>query len=145
MGEPAGTSAAGVEHPDLAERLLAAPYLDAAAFVDPVFSSAAILPTHNPNTAVLGITRAQARALGVEGRLAAVPGVDADIARCGALTGARRLDCYAELDRKLSVDVVPWIPYLWRSRITILGRQVARWVFDRSSGTTSFAHVALKR
>jgi peptide/nickel transport system substrate-binding protein len=122
-----------------------AQYPDASSFVDPVFSSAAIQPRHNPNTSLVGITQRQARPLGISGRFARVPSVDADIARCAAETGSRRLDCYAALDRKLSTDVVPWIPYLWRSRITILGPQVARWAFDRSSGTTSFAHVALRR
>ena len=69
----------------------------------------------------------------------------ADLVRCAALVGEPRLDCYAALDRKLSTEVVPWIPYLWRSRITILGSQVAKWAFDQSSGTTAFAHVAVKR
>jgi len=120
-------------------------YPDASNFVDPVFASWSILPGYNPNTSLVGITPAQAGRLGVEGRIRGVPSVDADIAGCGALAGPRRLACYAALDRKLSTEIVPWIPFLWRNRITILGPQVAKWEFDESSGTTSFAHVAVKR
>ena len=71
--------------------------------------------------------------------------MDADLARCGRVAGPGRVDCYARLDRKLSTELVPWIPFLWRNRITILGPQVARWAFDQSTGTTAYAHVAVKR
>jgi hypothetical protein len=74
-----------------------------------------------------------------------VPSVDGDIARCSRLAGDTRLDCYAQLDRKLSAQVVPWIPFLWRNRINILGPQVAKWGFDQAAGTTAYAHVAVKR
>jgi len=119
-------------------------YPDASGFLDAPFSGTSITPTHNPNTALLGITPARAAALGVEGKVAGVPSVDRDLARCAALAGGRRLDCYAALDRKLTAEIVPWIPFLWRRRITILGPQVAHWAYDESTGTTSFAHVALK-
>jgi ABC-type transport system substrate-binding protein len=120
-------------------------YPDASDFVDPVFAGAAITATHNPNTSLVGITPSRAAALRVKGKVRGVPSVDRDLARCSALTGGRRLDCYAALDRKLSTQIVPSIPFLWRTRITILGPQVARWAYDESSGMTSFAHVALKR
>ena len=67
-----------------------------------------------------------------------------DIARVPRLAGAPRLDCYAALDRKLSTEIVPWIPFLRRNRITILGPQVAKWVFDCQAADTAFAHVAVK-
>jgi len=120
-------------------------YLDPSAFFERVVDGATILPRDNRNWSLVGITRAQARRLGVKGRVDRVPSVDRDLARCRPLTGSRRLDCYAALDRKLSTQIVPWIPFLWHSRINILGRQVAKWRFDQSTGTTSFAHVALRR
>ncbi len=119
-------------------------YAEPAAFLERTFAGSSIVPTPNLNTSLVGLTRARAQALGVKGRVAGVPSVDRDLARCGALRGARRLDCYAALDRKLSTQIVPWIPYLWRSRINILGRQVARWRYDQSTGATSFAHVAVR-
>jgi ABC-type transport system substrate-binding protein len=120
-------------------------YPDPADFFDRFFAASSILSSGNWNTSLLGITPARAARLGVKGRVGRVPSVDRDLVRCSALTGPRRIDCYAALDRKLSADVVPWIPLLWRSRINILGRQVTRWAFDQSSGTTSFAHVAVGR
>jgi peptide/nickel transport system substrate-binding protein len=120
-------------------------YRDPSSFVEALFAGTSIQPRHNPNTSLLGITPAQARRLHVPGRIAGVPSVDADLARCRALSGLRRLDCYAALDRKLSEELVPFIPFLWRNRITILGPQVAKWDFDEAAGMTAFAHVAVRR
>jgi peptide/nickel transport system substrate-binding protein len=118
---------------------------DPSNFVDPLMRGTAITPTLNVNASLVGITPAHAARLGVHGAVGRVPSVDADLGRCAALTGARRTDCYAALDRKLSTELVAWIPFLWRDRITILGPQVAKWQFDASTGITSFAHVALER
>ena len=120
-------------------------YRDPSSFVEALFAGTSIQARHNPNTSLLGIKPRLARPLAVTGRLGSVPSVDADLARCGALPGPPRLDCYAALDRKLSEEVVPFIPFLWRNRFTILGPQVAQWAFDESSGTTAWAHVAVKR
>jgi len=120
-------------------------YPEASAFVDPVFAGSGIAPSYNPNTSLVGISLGQAKALDTGGSVHGVPSVDADIARCSALAGGQRLDCYATLDRKLSTEIVPWIPFLLRKRITILGPQVAKWEFDASRGTTAWAHVAVKR
>jgi peptide/nickel transport system substrate-binding protein len=120
-------------------------YPDPAFFVDTTFGGASISSVENHNTSLVGITSAQARRLGVNGRIAAVPSVDRDLARCRPLAGSARLDCYAALDRKLSTEIVPWIPLLWHSRVTILGPQVVKWTFDQSAGTTAFAHVAVRR
>ena len=119
-------------------------YPDPSDFLDS-FAGSAIVPRGNPNYSLVGITPAQARRLGVDGHVTGVPSVDRDIAACRPTTGARRIDCYAALDRKLTADVVAWIPFLWRNRITILGPQVGRWAFDEVTGMTAYAHVAVKR
>jgi peptide/nickel transport system substrate-binding protein len=121
------------------------PWPDPSGFMLPLFSGPSITPTGNFNWSLVGITPAQARKLGVKGHVRGVPSVDADIGRCNALAGALRTGCWARLDRKLTTQVVPVIPFLWRNAITILGGQVARWGWDRSTGTTAYAHVALKR
>ena len=119
-------------------------FADAATFVDRQFSGRRIDPKQNFDFSLVGITPTQATRLGVKGDVKGAPSVDRDIAKCSALGGSPRLDCYAQLDRKLTTDVVPWIPLVWRNRITILGSQVAKWQFDQASGTTAFAHVAVK-
>jgi peptide/nickel transport system substrate-binding protein len=118
---------------------------DPSNYFDPLLAGAAIVPSGNLNYSLVGITPAQAARLGVKGNVKGVPSMDADLARCSSVTGTGRVDCYARLDRKLSTEVVAWIPFLWRNRITILGPQVARWAFDQSIGTTAYAHVAVKR
>jgi peptide/nickel transport system substrate-binding protein len=121
------------------------PWPDPASFLFPLFMGTSIRPRGNLNWSLVGITPAQAARLGVNGRVKGVPSVDADIGRCNALAGADRAGCYAALDRKLTVGIAPVIPFLWRDSITILGPQVAKWAFDQSTGTTGFAHVAVKR
>jgi ABC-type transport system substrate-binding protein len=121
------------------------PWPDPSGFMFPLLSSAGIQPSGNFNYSLLGLTPAQARRLGVSGRTAHVPSIDADIARCNARAGSSRTACWAELDRKVTAGIAPWIPFLWRDSITILGPHVARWAYDRSAGTTAFAHVALRR
>ena len=120
-------------------------YPDPAAFVDQFFDGKHIRPVLNFNFSLVGITRAQARRLGVKGRVAGRPSVDADIAACSALAGPSRLDCYARLDEKLTTQIVPWVPLIQRDRLTVLGPQVARWVYDSSTDTTGYAHVSVKR
>src|SRR5439155_26467330 len=107
-------------------------YPDPAAFVDQLFDAEFIRPEPNLDFSLVGITPAQARRLGVNGRVSGVPSVDADVAACSALVGPPRLDCYARLDQKLTMQIVPWVPLIQRDRITMLGPQVARWVYDSS-------------
>ena len=120
-------------------------YADPSQYFDPLLLGSGITPRDNLNYSLAGITPAQAKRLGVKGHVRGVPSVDADIARCQALAGTGSTACWADLDRKVSADLVPWIPYLWRTQITILGPQVARWGWDQAVGTTAYAHVAVKR
>jgi hypothetical protein len=97
-----------------------------------------------PQLLAAGITPAQAAARR-EGARPRRAERRRDVARCQALAGTGSTACWADLDRKVSADLVPWIPYLWRTQITILGPQVARWGWDQAVGTTAYAHVAVKR
>ena len=120
-------------------------YPDPSSFLTRHLRGAGIPDVDNWNISLVGITPAQARRLGVKGSIRGVPSIDHDLARCGSLTGRDRTACWVALDRRLSTEVVPWIPFLRRNRFNILGSQVAKWGFDQSTGMTAFAHVALKR
>jgi len=120
-------------------------YADPANYLEPLASRARITASDNANLSLLGLTPRLARRFGVGGAVAHVPSVDADLTRCEALGGVARLDCYSALDRRLTAEIVAWVPFLWRNQIGILGPQVARWQFDQVTGVTAFAHVALKR
>ena len=75
-------------------------------------------------------------------RIKGVPSVDADIRRCDAPNAVAPLP---PRSTGSNAGIAPVIPFLWRNSITILGPQVAKWAFDQSTGTTAFAHVAVKR
>jgi hypothetical protein len=119
-------------------------YADALTFFAPVYLSGSILPTGNSNLSLVGLTPQQAKAVGVKGTVTGIPSVDADVARCAALVGASRLRCWEGVDRRLSTKIVPSIPYLWRSSIHIVGKDVTQWGYDQFSATTAWAHVAVR-
>jgi ABC-type oligopeptide transport system substrate-binding subunit len=123
-------------------------YADASTFFNALFASSSILPSGNTNYSLLGITPAVAKRIGVKGNLA-TPNVDADITRCNRTLatpeGANpRIRCWANLDRKLMEQVVPWVPYLSAQNINVVGPNVAKWQYDQFSTQTAYAHVALK-
>ena len=45
-----------------------------------------------------------------------VPSVNADLDKCAPTLGDARVTCYAALDKKLTTQIVPWVPYLWSLR-----------------------------
>ena len=54
-----------------------------------------------------------AKKVGVKGNVTDVPSINADLDKCGVLVGNAALSCYAALDKKLTTQIVPWVPYLW--------------------------------
>ena len=119
-------------------------YADPSTFIDPLFVGANIIPTGNTNYGLVGIKPSQAGPLGVKGNVNNVPSIDALAKRCETLLGSARVTCYANIDRVLTRDIVPWIPYMWANQVNIISPTVAKWQFDQSSGWTAFAHVAVK-
>jgi peptide/nickel transport system substrate-binding protein len=119
-------------------------YADPSTFIDPLFVGANIIPTGNTNYALVGLKSSQAGALGVKGNVENIPSIDALANRCATLLGSRRVTCYANIDRVLTRDIVPWIPYMWANQVNVISPTVAKWQFDQSSGWTAFAHVSVK-
>jgi len=119
-------------------------YADPLTFFQPLFDSRSISPQGNVNQALVGITPAQAKAVGVTGNVAHVPSVDATLDRCAVLAGQPRRSCYEELDRTLMTKVVPWVPWLWVSFTDATSSSVTQWAFDQSLGNPAFAHVAVR-
>ncbi len=117
-------------------------YADPSTFMV-LFDGRSIIPSGNTNYSLVGLTPEVAAEVGAEGTVDGIPSVDADIDRCAALLGPERLDCYAELDRRLMEEVVPWVPYLDRANVDVLGPAVAAWSYDQASTITGYAHVAV--
>jgi ABC-type transport system substrate-binding protein len=117
-------------------------YADPSTFMV-LFDSRSIIPKGNVNFSLVGLTPALADKVGATGTVDGLPSVDADIDRCASLLDSERLDCYAELDQKLMETVVPWVPYLERSNVDVLGPAVAAWGYDQSTTVAAYAHVAV--
>ena len=64
----------------------------------------------NSNSSLVGLTRSKASELGITCPSSGVRSVDADIDTCEAIviTDPNRSQCWANLDKKLMEQVVPW-------------------------------------
>jgi peptide/nickel transport system substrate-binding protein len=119
-------------------------YPDPLTFFAPLFDGRTIIPTGNTNYSLVGITPAIAKKVKVKGTVRGVPSVNRDLDRCSKLIGGPRQACYGALDRKLTTQVVPWVPYLWSFATNITGPKVTKWSFDQFSGSIGYAHVAVR-
>jgi peptide/nickel transport system substrate-binding protein len=120
-------------------------FADASTFVGPLFDSRSIIPSGNTNYSLVGVRPSQAKSLGLKGNIKNVPSIDKLADRCGKLPlGNARTTCFAGIDKVLTKDVVPWVPYMWAKTVTILGPNVTKWSFDQNAGFTALAHVAVK-
>ena len=54
-----------------------------------------------------------------------------------ALLGSARTNCFAGIDKVLTKDIVPWIPYMWANTVTIISPDVTQWKFDQNAGFTA--------
>ena len=120
-------------------------YADPSTFIDPLFYGGNIIPTGNTNYSLVGLTPSQAEQFGVKGRVTNVPSVDKAADTCRSKVGQARITCYAAIDRVLTTQVVPWIPYMWANQVNVLGPKVATWAFDQNAGLAGFAHASVKR
>jgi peptide/nickel transport system substrate-binding protein len=118
-------------------------FADASTFAV-LFDSRSTIPQGNINYSLVGLAPEQAGTLdGIAGNFEGIPNVDADIDACTELTGDERVTCWADLDRKLMEDVVPWVPYLWENAADILGPAVTQYAYDQFMGEAALAHVAV--
>jgi len=120
-------------------------YADPSTFIDPLFKGSSIIPEGNTNYALVGVTPGQAKRYGIKGSTTNVPSIDKAAEACAKLVGNSRLNCYAKLDKVLTEQIVPWIPYMSAKTVTILGPKVTKWNFDQNAGFTALAHVAVSK
>jgi peptide/nickel transport system substrate-binding protein len=121
-------------------------YADALTFFAPLFDGRNIIPTGNTNYSLLGITPALAKKIGVKGDIAAAQNasINKDLDKCAPLAGGDRVSCYAALDKKLTTQVVPWVPYLWSYAQSVSAKDVTQFGFDQFSNGIAYAHVAMQ-
>jgi len=127
-------------------------YADAVTFFDPLFNGANIIPTGNTNYSLLGITPSQCKTLKVTGDCAAfnktsgvgVPSINADLDKCGKLIDPARTSCFINLDKKLTTDIVPWVPWMWSKVTRITSNNVTHYQFDQFSTTPAYSMISVK-
>jgi peptide/nickel transport system substrate-binding protein len=125
-------------------------FADAGTFATPLFGSAAIIANGNTNYSMIGVTASQAASLGVKlPPGGAPPSVDADIAACEPLPSTTpeqltaRNNCWANFDKKVMEQVVPWVPYNWQNVLTTTAGTVTHWEFDQFASIPSFTQIAV--
>jgi ABC-type oligopeptide transport system substrate-binding subunit len=119
-------------------------YPDALTFFQALFTGGAIIPQGNSNYSLVGITPAIAKKVGAKGSVNNVPSIDAKFNKCTPLTEDARLTCWANLDKYLMTNVVPWVPYLFQNTPRISASNVTQWDWDQFSGTAAYSQVAVK-
>jgi peptide/nickel transport system substrate-binding protein len=120
-------------------------YADAKTFFGALFLGSAILPEGNVNLSNVGLTSAIATADGIPnpGKYTNVPSIQTDYDACDKLSGDPRVTCWANLDKHVMNDIVPWIPYRWATARFTIGPSVTKYEFDQFSGEPAWAHIAL--
>jgi peptide/nickel transport system substrate-binding protein len=121
-------------------------YADPVTFAAPLFSSSSIIPVGNTNHALVGLTSGKAAELKVEYPAGGVPSVDADIDRCQAVPATDadgRLGCWADFDKKLMEQVVPWVPLIWDLSTVLSAPSLTSYVFDQASAEISLTQIAV--
>jgi len=109
------------------------------------FSGRSIVPAHNDNLSLVGLTGSKASELGVGYPSGGVPTVDADIDSCERIGSQdpNRNRCWAGLDRKLMERVIPGVPYVWANVVTVTAPTVSRYEFDEFSAEISLTQIAV--
>jgi peptide/nickel transport system substrate-binding protein len=120
-------------------------YADPYTFFAELFASGTIIKSGNTNYALVGVTPAIAAKVGATGNLANVPSVDPEIAACSAKLGGDRTNCWADVDKKLMENVVPWVPYLWPNNVFIIAPNVTHWNYDQFTDGPAYSSVAVKQ
>ena len=115
---------------------------DGVTFGPPLFSRSAIGPESCCNDTMIGITPEMLDERGYDPETP-MPSAEEEIEACLPLTDQARLECWADLDRYLMEQVVPWVPYLFDNNVVVAGEGVVAWSFDQFAGLPALDRVAI--
>jgi len=115
-----------------------------------LFDSSGINCEGQINYSEVGMTEKQAADCGVTSNyqkaLASNPNmdsVDANFDQCNKLSGTDRTNCWVDFDKSLMENVVPWVPYLWATALTVTAKSVTHYEYDQFAGMISLCHIAV--
>ena len=116
-------------------------YPDATTFAEPLFGAASLGPDACCNYSLVGASAEHLEKY--DYAVSEVPSVDEQIDECDAATDDARTECWAELDRTLMEDVVPWVPYLFDNNVDIVSTNLVNYTFDAFAGMIALDHVGV--
>lgn len=94
------------------------------------------------NLSALGATSEQLADWGYE--VTSVPSVDGKLSECiGIQAGQERTECWAELDRLLMEEIVPWVPRRFAVSNEIVSARVTAYSFDAFASMVALDRVAV--
>ena len=116
-------------------------YADGITFGEPLFASAGLWESCC-NYSLVGASADQLKEWGYG--VTEIPTVDEEVEVCSAMEpGDERFQCWAELDRHLMEEVVPWVPYLFDNTVDIISENVKFYSFDQFAGVSAFDSMAV--
>jgi ABC-type transport system substrate-binding protein len=119
-----------------------ADFADPFAFVTGLFSSGALTPSCCDDS-VMAATSADLQKWGYPGTTP-TPNIDEMLNRCIPMQGTARESCYADIDKDLMENVVPWVPYRFANQVVITSTRTVNYHLDASTGWISLSQIALK-
>jgi peptide/nickel transport system substrate-binding protein len=115
-------------------------YPDAYTFGVPLFDSSYLFPSYG-NLSLLGADAAYLKKY--DYTVTSVPSADDKIAECKAAAGDARITCWAELDKMLMEEIVPWVPYLFDNNIDVVSARITNYSFDQFAGLAAYDQMAI--
>ena len=108
-----------------------------------LFDGRNILAEGNTAFSLVGITPKKATEVKATLPAGGVPSVDADIDACTALAGQERTDCWVTLNKKVTEEIVPWIPLMDATAIDLIGPSVTQYDMDQNGTEMALSRVAV--
>jgi peptide/nickel transport system substrate-binding protein len=112
---------------------------DGITFGQPLFDSSGI---NASNYNLLGASPEDLKKWGYS--VTEVPSVDDKVAECAALPpGDARYQCWADLDKYLMEEVVPFVNYLFDNNVDVVSANVTNYSFDQFAGLAAYDQLAV--
>jgi peptide/nickel transport system substrate-binding protein len=113
---------------------------DGTTFGTPLFGSSALFPACC-NRSMLGASPDYLRKYGYS--VTNVPSVDDQIAQADRQLGDARFQAWADLDKTLMEQIVPWVPYLFDNNVEITSQRIVHYSFDQFAGVGAWDQLAI--
>jgi peptide/nickel transport system substrate-binding protein len=119
----------------------AAPFPNGSTFYIPLLFGRSLTHGSTPKLSLVGAKRRDLKRWGYP--VPSVPSIDADIEDCMDLVGDAQTECWALLDKLVSLKVVPWVPIGQRTTTQVVSARVSHFTFDEFSGLPALDEISV--